>query len=165
MQTIGFERHDHAHCIRSSVAAAAARCEADGLQFTPIRRRVLEILLEQHRAMGAYDILEILRGEGHAAQPPVAYRALEFLTAHGFAHRIELLNAFTACHHNDTSHSPAFLICDTCHAVAEAPSDPARDGLMRTAKTAGFTIKRSVIEAMGRCPNCTARASAQAPSP
>ncbi|MGP1358872.1 transcriptional repressor [Roseicyclus sp.] len=154
MQTIGFARHDHAHCIASTIEAAAARCAAEGLQFTPVRRRVLEILLEKHRAMGAYDILEILREEGMGAQPPVAYRALDFLIAHGFAHRIELLNAFTACHHPDEGHTPAFLICRECDAVAEAPSGPAREGLARTAAAAGFRVERTVVEAMGLCPNC-----------
>ncbi|MDG4649681.1 transcriptional repressor [Roseibacterium sp. SDUM158017] len=154
MQTIGFARHDHQHCIASTIEAAATRCAAEGLQFTPVRRRVLEILLERHRAMGAYDILEILRDEGMGAQPPVAYRALDFLIAHGFAHRIELLNAFIACHHPDERHTPAFLICRACNAVAEAPSGPSREGLNATAAAAGFTVERSVVEATGLCPNC-----------
>ena len=92
-EPIGFARHDHSACIADTVAAVAARCAADGLQLTPVRRRVLEILLERHRALGAYEILDVLRDEGLGSQPPVAYRALEFLTKHGFAHRIERLNA------------------------------------------------------------------------
>ncbi len=47
--------------------------------MTPVRRRVLEILLEKHRAMGAYDVLDRLAAEGFGNQPPVAYRALDFL--------------------------------------------------------------------------------------
>jgi Fur family zinc uptake transcriptional regulator len=156
--TVAFARHDHRACIEGTVAAVAARCAADGLQFTPVRRRVLEILLARHRALGAYEILDVLRAEGLGSQPPVAYRALEFLTKHGFAHRIEGMNAFAACTHPGEDHDAAFLICTGCGAVAEAPVDPARAALAQTAEAAGFTIARTVLEAEGLCPNCTAAA-------
>ena len=67
-------------------------------QFTPLRRKVLAILLKNNmRAVGAYELLEDLREAGFRSQPPVAYRALEFLMKHGFVHKIERLNAFVAC--------------------------------------------------------------------
>lgn len=157
---IGFARHDHGACISETVHAVAARCAEEGLQLTPVRRRVLEILLERHRALGAYEILDVLRAEGLGSQPPVAYRALEFLTKHGFAHRIERLNAFAACSHPEADHDAAFLICTDCGAVAEAVPEAARAALAKTAQAAGFTIKRSVIEAEGLCPGC---AKADAP--
>lgn len=148
---IGFETHDHTRCIASGVEAAAEHCRDAGLQLTDARRRVLEILLREHRALGAYDVLEIL---GKGAQPPMAYRALGFLVKNGFAHRIERLNAFVACAHPGTDHSPAFLICRGCDAVAEAPSEPTRGRLGEAAKAAGFRIERAVVEAVGICPNC-----------
>jgi len=155
--TIGFETHDHRACIDGTVAAVAARCADEGLQFTPVRRRVLEILLARHRAVGAYEILDTLREEGLGSQPPVAYRALEFLTKHGFAHRIEGLNAFAACTHPGQDHDAAFLICTGCGAVAEAPVEPARAALAETAAAVGFTIARTVLEAEGLCPHCSAK--------
>lgn len=160
MDTIGFDSHDHLHCIHSGVEAAAAHCKAAGLQLTPARRRVLEILLEQHRALGAYEILDILREEGLGSQPPVAYRALDFLVGQGFAHRIERLNAFVACAHPGEDHSPAFLICRVCNAVAEAPSEPTKGRLGEAARAAGFVIERAVVEAVGICPNCRAAEAA-----
>ena len=57
--TLGFHSHDHASCITDCVGQVDRLCQAQGLQFTPVRRRVLEILLE-----GAYDILDVLRAEG-----------------------------------------------------------------------------------------------------
>jgi Fur family zinc uptake transcriptional regulator len=75
---------------------------------------VLEILLAQHRALGAYDILDTLREEGLGSQPPFADRALDFLIKNGFAHKIERLNAFIACTHLGQSYMPAFLICRNC---------------------------------------------------
>lgn len=154
MSAIGFEHHDHSACVQSGTDAAAQYCAAHGLQFTAQRRRVLEILLEEHRALGAYDILDRLRDEGLAAQPPVAYRALDFLTTHGFAHKIERLNAFIACAHMGQHHAPAFLICRECGAVAEAYADPMQGDLGRAAQEAGFSVERAVIEVEGLCPNC-----------
>ena len=81
-------------------------------------------------------------------------RALDFLTSHGFAHKIERLNAFIACAHMGDNHAPAFLICRACSAVAETYADPMQGDLGRAARAAGFHIERAVIEAEGLCPGC-----------
>jgi len=154
MDAIGFETHDHKGCIRDGLVAVETACADRGLQFTPVRRRVLELLLEGHRAMGAYEILDVLREEGIGSQPPVAYRALDFLVSHGFAHKIERMNAFIACTHPNETHTPAFLICRRCDAVAETHADPASGLLGRVLQDTGFRIEQAVIEAVGLCPAC-----------
>lgn len=156
MDTIGFDRHDHATCIETALQAAEARCADQRLQFTPVRRRVLEILLQRHQALGAYDILEQLAADGLGSQPPVAYRALEFLVQNGFAHRIEQLNAYAACAYPEAEHVPAFLICRSCRRVAEAETELNQGRLGETARGAGFRIERIVVEAEGLCPDCVA---------
>lgn len=155
---IGFEKHDHKACVAEGLAAADERCAAEGLRLTPVRRKVLELLLQEHRALGAYAILDLLRDEGFGSQPPVAYRALDFLAEHGFVHKIERLNAFVACTHPDQSHSPAFMICRSCDAVAEAQSAPSRGALAAAARAAGFQIEKTVVEAEGICPACARKA-------
>lgn len=159
---LAFERHNHRHCVAELAAAAEATCAASGLRLTPIRRRVLEILLEEHRAFGAYEVLERLRAENLGAHPPVAYRALEFLVEHGFAHRLERLNAFVACARADCdaagSGRPAFLICRSCHAVAEADAGAVAQALDGAAAAAGFRIETAAVEAEGLCPACQADA-------
>ncbi|SIO51181.1 Fur family transcriptional regulator, zinc uptake regulator [Rhodovulum sp. ES.010] len=160
VEPIGFEAHDHGHCVEAAIAAAETHCAAEGLRFTPVRRAALEILLREHRAMGAYELLERLHEAGFGAQPPVAYRALDFLVANGFAHKIERLNAFIACAHPGAPHSPAFLICRVCEAVAEAQSAPARGTLGEAARATGFRIERTVVEAIGVCPACAEKAGA-----
>ncbi|SDD09615.1 transcriptional repressor [Ruegeria marina] len=154
MTAIGFEQHDHSRCIATALAEAEARCADQKLQLTPVRRRVLEILVQQHRAMGAYEILDILAADGLGSQPPVAYRALDFLVQNGFAHRIERLNAYTACAHPEQDHVPAFLICRNCKAVAEAETELEQGRLGKAAATTGFAIERIVVEAEGLCPAC-----------
>lgn len=104
--------------------------------------------------MGAYDVLNRLAADGFGNQPPVAYRALDFLEEQGLAHRIRRLNAFTACMHPGENHAPAFLICKVCDMVAEAPVAAVSQALEKAASARGFQIERSNIEAIGLCPMC-----------
>lgn len=153
-EPLAFASHDHAHCAGETLTRAESHLAERGARFTPVRRRVLEILLEEHRALGAYEVLDRLSSEGFGNQPPVAYRALEFLVEHGLAHRIRRLNAFAACMHPGEDHSPVFLICRQCDAVAEAPAEPVRAALGLAAQQAGFIVERTTIEALGLCPAC-----------
>ncbi|MGJ8627425.1 MAG: Fur family transcriptional regulator [Sulfitobacter sp.] len=157
---VGFTRHDHATCVADGLSAAETCCTSGGLRLTPVRRKVLEILLQDHRALGAYAILDRLRDEGFGSQPPVAYRALDFLVANGLAHKIERLNAFIACAHPGEVHAPAFMICRLCDAVAEAQSSPIRGALGDAARATGFQIERTVVEATGVCPTCAEKVDA-----
>ncbi len=151
---IAFQAHDHSHCAHGLLAQAEALAESRGARLTPVRRRVLEILLEAHRAIGAYEVLERLVRDGFGNQPPVVYRALDFLVEQGFAHRISRLNAFSACTHPGTSHTPAFFICATCHAVAEGPGQAVRSIMSDAAAAIGFAVDRVAVEAVGLCPVC-----------
>ena len=155
-----FAHHDHAHCADDTLARAEAEAARRGLRFTPVRKRVLQILLEAHRAMGAYEVLDRLSAEGFGNQPPVAYRALEFLVEAGLAHRVQGLNAFAACMHPGEVHAPVFLICRDCDAVAEAQAAPVRAALDQVAGGLGFAVERASFEAVGLCPACRARAEA-----
>lgn len=151
---LAFAAHDHAHCAIDALMRAETITAATGARMTPVRKRVLGILLEEHRALGAYDVLARLAAEGFGNQPPVAYRALEFLVEQGLAHRIQRLNAFTACAHMGEDHAPAFLICRICQGVAETAAGPARLALEAEAAKTGFTVERTTFEALGLCPKC-----------
>jgi Fur family transcriptional regulator, zinc uptake regulator len=152
--SLAFRRHDHAVCAGDVMARAEALARARGLRLTPVRRRVLEILLEAHAALGAYEVLERLAEEGFGRQPPVAYRALDFLVEQGLAHRVRRLNAFAACMHPGEEHDAAFLICRGCDAVAEVPAARVRAALEAAAAPVGFRVERAGIEALGLCPVC-----------
>lgn len=155
-EPVAFAPHDHSQCSGQIIAHAEARMESEGLRLTPVRRRTLEILAEAHRALGAYEVLERLSAEGFGTQPPVAYRALDFLVENGLAHRVRRLNAFTACMRPGQPHSPAFFICSDCDSVAEAPGTAARSALDASAADLGFAIDRVNLEIVGKCPACQA---------
>jgi Fur family zinc uptake transcriptional regulator len=151
-----FRNHDHGRCRGRALDAAAARCRESGLRLTPARAFALEALLESHRAMTAYELLDRLRAAGHGGQPPVAYRALDFLVEHGFAHRIERLGAYVACTGDAERHPAAFMVCRVCRAVAETSIAGPVPGLGAAADASGFAIERIVVEAEGLCPACRA---------
>ncbi|MFQ5438250.1 MAG: Fur family transcriptional regulator [Paracoccaceae bacterium] len=152
-----FARHDHRRCRSVGMNEARRRCLGEGLRLTPIRARVLEILLETHRALGAYDILQRLSAEGMGHQPPMVYRALDFLVGNGLVHRLERLNAFTACATTGAGHEALFLICSDCRRVAETPLDTLANDIDAPAAALGFEVRSRMVEIVGRCPACRAR--------
>ena len=149
-----FDTHDHAKCQTGVMSHAEALARSKGLRLTPVRRKTLEILLTEHRALGAYEVLERLNADGFGNQPPVAYRALGFLVENGLAHRIRRLNAFTACICPGERHRPIFLICRACDTVAEAAENTVQPALDEAAAAANFKIERANIEILGLCPSC-----------
>ncbi len=123
-------------------------CQERGLRLTAQRSEVLKLLIEQQRAMGAYELLDLLVQKGHSAQPPVVYRALAFLTENGFAHKIERLNAYIACQFCAHQHQPAFLICKSCEHVGEQCIEKS------VLTNSDFEVLNEIIEAEGICANC-----------
>ena len=152
----GLEPQSRAAGISGALDAAEARCAAAGQRLTPTRRMVLEILLGERRAMGAYDILGRMVAGGRRFQPPVVYRALGFLVGQGLAHRIEWANAYVACACPDRAgaHRPAFLVCRVCRGVTECDALSAGLRLGPEPGAVGFAVERLVVEAEGLCAGC-----------
>jgi len=158
--------HHHNHpdlTISERIDQARVIVEASKERFTPLRAHVLELIIEDGKAVKAYDLLARLRPDVGSPKPPTVYRALEFLSRHGLIHRVEALNAFIACDHNhvhdhahdhgDGSHRhlAEFFICEKCHDVEERHAHDHAD-----CKPDGFSITRSVVEHYGNCANCAA---------
>lgn len=150
--------HDRAlglagRALSHALAEADDRCTRAGERMTLPRRRALELLLEAGRPMKAYDLIDMFGADGRPAKPPTVYRALDFLSRQGLAHRIESLNAYVACEMGERRHAAAFLICDCCGATEEiAPFAP--ETLNAVAEKAGYVIERVTLEARGRCSDC-----------
>ncbi len=109
------------------------------------------------KPLGAYDLLDELRGEG-IRSPLQIYRALDKLIGRGLVHRLESLNAFILCAHcGDTGHqSAAFTICDLCGQVSEVEDEDLVERLAQLTSATGFRLEKSTIELRGICANCQA---------
>ena len=149
-----FDHHDHRHCQHQLLSEAKALCSKRNTRLTRRRLQVLEILLQSHQPMGAYEILANLNAAQSKAAiaPPIVYRALEFLLDEGLAHRIESKNAYICCVRPGHQFAAQFLICRGCEKVAELEK---RDfELLSDAARLGFTVDSSVVEITGHCANC-----------
>jgi len=146
--------HDHAACIATAVTAAAEACARSGQRLTPLRQRVLEIVWGGHQPIGAYAILDRLKGDGRTAAPPTVYRALDFLRENGLIHRIESMNAFVGCTQPGEPHLGQFLICRRCGTTAEIEDPQVSEAVARSVARAGFRIESRVIELSGLCAAC-----------
>lgn len=147
-------RHDHDACIAAGIAAAERICEERSARLTPDRRQVLELLLDRHVALGAYDIIDGMDWGARKRASSVVYRALDFLAKHGLVHKLHSRNAFVACAHPDGGHGAQFLICTDCARIAEIADHKVERDVVAAARTAGFTVQSPIIEIEGLCPHC-----------
>ena len=149
-----FDSHDHGICFDDAIEQIENYFLKKNLQFTPLRRKVFDILMRDHKPLGAYEVLEALSEEGHSSSPPIAYRVLGFLIEHGFVHKIQSLNAFIACSHPNYSHSPAFVICRKCERVAEI--DKKKSGVnFQNPSIENFIVEKTTVEMTGVCTTCS----------
>ncbi len=146
--------HDHDHCIADALTRADRLCAERGARLTPLRRRVLELVWNSHRPVGAYAVLDQLRSGDKSAAPPTVYRALDFLLEHGLVHKIESLNAFIGCDHPQDRHVSQFLICTKCSGAIELQDPGIVNAVKKSAAQAGFAVNRLTIELQGLCTNC-----------
>ena len=133
---------------------AAELCAAQGLQWTPLRRRVFGSLVESGRPLGAYDLVERLGTEKRIA-PISVYRALDFLIEVGLIHRIATRNTYLPCHHDNGQHdATVFLVCTRCGSVDEVASPEIARGIDGTTAAAGFRTDNRFVEIGGECQAC-----------
>lgn len=148
------DQHDHDDCVEQALAVAEAICAQRGLRFTPIRRRVLELVWGSHKPIGAYDLLARLGDDARAAAPPTVYRALDFLVEAGLVHRLDSLNAFIGCPDPADRHAGQFLICRECRSVTELGDTDIEALVEAKASSEGFTAIRQMLEIEGLCERC-----------
>lgn len=150
--------HDHSHCVSHALAEAEALCARQGVRLTALRKRVLELVWQSHKPLGAYDILAVLsEQDGRRAAPPTVYRALDFLLEHGLVHRIASLNAFVGCDHPEHAHQGQFFICRQCRAAIELEQPAISDSILASAGSLGFKVEGQTVEVVGLCAGCQER--------
>ena len=141
--------------VASILAEAEAACSGRERRLTPMRRRVLEALAASSVPLGAYDIMDRLGRQGVRPAPISVYRALDFLVAEGFVHRLESRNAFLVCTHRHGAEEPVvFLICENCGATSEASSPELQGAIQAAAAGQDFAPRAPVVEVPGLCAAC-----------
>lgn len=140
---------------KRALAQAEDLCRAHRVRLTPIRREVLETLYATHRPLGAYEIAERLSGSGRRVAPITVYRALDFLTEQGLAHRLASQNAYIGSFHRDSApQTVAFLICEACGGVDEASAADLDGAVAALLVQEGFAPRTKLLEIVGCCAHC-----------
>lgn len=129
-------------------------CAQRNLRFTESRRRVLELMCQYSQPVGAYTLLDDLRGDGVSAAPPTVYRALDFLLENGLIHRLATNNTYLACAHPQKHHEGVFLVCTSCGHTQEIHTRGVMDSVRRNARAYGFKVQHAAVEVTGICSQC-----------
>lgn len=157
--------HDHNACLHAAMLKAEQICLERGVQLTPIRYKILELIWESHQAAKAYDLLERIKPLQFSAKPATVYRALDFLIEQGLIHRVESLNAFIGCVCSERKHDLLLLICKHCGQIEERPAPEVMTALSDEIAAAGFTLHGKALEIHGICAQCVVSLDADTKRP
>lgn len=147
----------HGHAVDGDAAESRARSYAvsKGVQFTPMRQRVLALLAAFGKPLSAYEIADKL-SDARKLQAVQVYRALEFLQDAGCIHRLASRSAYFACDHlHGEGETVVFMVCRQCGVVQETASELVARGLRSAAKTTGFKPRHPMVEVEGECAKCS----------
>ena len=139
----------------ATLEQAETLCRKRGARFTPMRREVFELMLAEPGPRSAYDLMATLEGRlNRRLAPPTVYRALDFLLAQGFIHRLESTHAYLPCMHIGHAHHGVYLVCERCGQTVELDDPTIATRLEQGAEAHGFSVNRPVVELHGRCGRC-----------
>ncbi len=147
--------HSHSHAeIAARLDTAERLCARRGSRLTPLRRLVLETLLRHHGSLKAYELLDALRAAQPGAAPPTVYRALDFLTEQGLIHRLDAINAWSACTDAGGQPHDVLVVCTRCGSVAELSDPDLGRRLAACVAQAGYALNGQETELRALCPRC-----------
>lgn len=140
--------------IEQQLLDAENLCKQRNKRLTPIRKQVLQLLIQAQRSLKAYELLEQIRPLQPKAAPPTVYRALDFLTELGLIHRIDAVNAWSAC--VDVAGTPhdLLVVCTRCGMVAELSAPSLSQQIDACILQAGFAIASGDTELRAMCLQC-----------
>lgn len=141
--------------LAAAEARLEARCSERRQRLSPMRRAVFRQMYAQAAPQTAYQVLDGVRATLRQKVAPLSvYRALDFLAAEGWVHRLESLRAFRVCEHPGHRHAGVLFLCSDCGAAEEGEDQALEDLLERGAARRGFQAQRQVVEVLGLCRNC-----------
>lgn len=140
--------------VAKHIALAEQLCQQRGQRLTEMRREVLTLLLQRGTAIKAYDLLEALRETHPQIAPTTVYRPLQFLVELGLVHRIDSLNAYIACTHDDPETLDFLLVCPRCAAISEIEDESVSGLLAKHLEQQGFVAQHHSVEISAICKTC-----------
>ena len=146
---------NHKACIEEAIFKAALVCKENGLRFTKLRQRILEMVWADHGPVKAYEIINKLNRQGGSAMPPTVYRTIDFLLEAGLVHRLTSLRAYVGCSHPLRHDNCYFLICKDCGEIEECCSGELTNTILNNANKSKFLSGQITLEIEGKCKDCS----------
>ncbi len=154
MKNLTDRNHNHGKCSAKALLKAQKFCDEKKLLFSPIRQLVFKIIWNSHKAISAYDLLEILKKSNKKVVATTVYRALEFLEENSLIHKVHSSNSYIGCSFIGEKHIPFLFICNECNEVGELYKEELPKTIIKAEKNSKFKIKDPVIEMVGVCSLC-----------
>jgi len=147
--------------INQHLKQAKQTCLLEGKKLTPVREKVLALLLQANQPMSAYELLEEYKKASQSgSQPMTIYRALDFLEQVQLIHKLASTRQYVACNHLahptcEHANLTQFFMCHRCGNITESPLPHAVWQLIKQTATAEhFVIDQPNLEIHGLCQNC-----------
>jgi Fur family zinc uptake transcriptional regulator len=139
----------------ATLAFATKRLSERGVQLTPIRLAVLQLLCRERRDIGAYDLLFAYeKTVGRRSTANTIYRALHFLEEHGLVAHLSSTRTYIVRAFRESTEPSVFFVCGGCKTTAECEDPHIERAVSARAKTIGFSARSRSIEVQGICEEC-----------
>lgn len=149
------KRHNHQRCVSRLKTRISKLSSADSIKLNENENRVMKVLMGSHCAVGAYEIAYHASDKNKRLQPNQIYRAVDKLIELGLVHKVKTEGGYIACHGEENCTAPMFLICTSCHRIAETENMNVDGAIKHSVKPTGFVLQHQNVELMGLCPDCS----------
>lgn len=136
------------------VGRAIETCYTRGLNLTPLRRRVLEVLAASSVPVSVTAIAEHLSAPSKHILPQGLYPTLDFLVEAGLVRHIGLRKAYLCREPDAVGGRALILVCIACESVVEIDAEPVLECIDRAASVRRFLSGGRAMEIEGRCSVC-----------
>ncbi len=129
------------------------RTRAPALPGTELDRMVTEILTHSEVPLSAYDLIARISERGRLIAGMTVYRSLDRLCGEERIEKVEMLSAYRI----KDRPKAVLLICTVCRRATSLAVPVHYNALAQALKAIGFASDRLVIEAAGKCADCSSR--------
>ena len=145
--------------IKAIIESAEKKCLSRGVRLTKKRKKILRCLVQQGKALSAYEVVDYCKKVYDESMPPTSvYRILNFLQENLLAHKLQIENKYIACAHILCDHDhevPQFLICRNCRKVKEVTiNNFLIEGIQKAVLASNFHLVTPQLEIDCLCGDC-----------
>ncbi len=138
-----------------SLEALTARLRKSGFRMTKVRLAILKHLMDEHCALSAQDILNLLKKQELNPNISTIYRELQFLNQQDIAQEVVLKDGVIRYEYKEGQHHH-HLVCNSCESIQAFEMDKHLESVESSIqKKRNFRVMSHSLEFYGLCASCT----------